>query len=427
MAPVMGQGHRRGGRCWSSSVRKERNSTYFRRPMGRNVPGMITTDRAPNRLPPNRVLTERAHGVLRGREAPMVTEHLTQKQDGTWWRVLYPGGTIQWVPLPGLPGDSDAGGRPPSPRLAGMGPFGGGLGPLQALTSVAQVASTIVETMELRQQRLMVEAAHEQSQRIEWLTEMMGRWAEVHRSGGQLDLRVSEYLVREVRGVMEAVTTNKRVALPQSLLYDLELILDSFRSMRLLLSSQFEELTEKEGLRLKEAVQTVLPGHGLDIDFVRRLALDPSDVWTAKLRGKAAAGFDEEFAQAFRFPDVFRDRLFPVNEVAVREVNDPSPRGFLDRIAALVAGPLLWLRWDDFKADSTDKRDTYRELLILPAEFFRVRALNSAWVATSAVVGEAFGQDLDVLIGADGITVQIGTSDAPALTGALRAALAVNV
>ena len=248
----------------------------------------------------------------------------------------------------------------------------------------------------------------EQSQRIEWLTDMLGRWAEVHSSGGQLDLRVSEYLVREVRGLMDAVTANKRIALPQSLLYDLELILDTFRNLRFLLSSQFEALAEKEGVRLNQAVGAALPGRGLDMNFVRHLALDPSDVWADKVRGRGAAAFDEELVNAFRFPDVFRDRLFRVNEVAVLEAMEPARKGFMERIAALVAGPLPWLRVDDFRADLTEKRDTYRELMILPAEVFRVRALNSAWVATTAVLAEALGQEVAVLVGTDGITVEIG-------------------
>lgn len=340
----------------------------------------------------------------------MVTEHRTFKPDGSEWRVIYGGGTIQWVPVPGRSSGSDAGDSPPtaSPRPGGLGPIAGGGVQIQALASFAEIATSLVQTAELRQQRLMIEAAREQSQRIEWLTDMMGRWAEVHSSGGRLDLRISEYLAREVRGFMEVVSANKRVALPQSLLYDLELILDSFRSMRLLLSDQFEALADSEGVRLREAVRTVLPGRGLDMNFVRRLALDPAEVWAEKVRGKGAAGFDEEFANAFRFPDVFRDRLFPVNEIAVREAEEPTPKGFMERIAALVAGPLPWLRWDDFKADLTEKRDTYRELLILPAEFFRVRALNSAWIATTAVVAEAFGEEVGVLIGNDGMKVEMG-------------------
>ncbi len=351
----------------------------------------------------------------------MATEHITVKPDGSWWRVIYGGGTIEWAPISDPFGKSDAGDRPLTapPRPGGLGPIAGGGGHLQALTAFAEVASTIVQTAELRQQRLMLEAAREQSQRIEWLTDMMGRWAEVHSSGGQLDLRISEYLVREVRGFMEVIAANKRVALPQSLLYDLELILDSFRSMRLLLSDQFEALEESEGVRLKEAVRTVLPGHGLDMNFVRRLALDPSDVWSEKVRGKGTAGFDEEFANAFRFPDVFRDRLFPVNEIALREAAETTTKGFMERIAALVAGPLPWLRWDDFKSDLTERRDTYRELLILPAEFFRVRALNSAWVATTAVVAEAFGEEVGVLIGTGGMAVEIGLGTAKLPAGRL--------
>lgn len=335
----------------------------------------------------------------------MVTEHLTRKADGSWWRVIYGYGTIQWVPTSGAGGDSEG----DTPTRPGFSPVMGG-GPFQAIASTAHAASEVGQWWEMRQQRLAVEAAHEQSQRIEWLTEMMGRWAEVHRGGNQLDLRVSEYLSREARGFIDVVASNKRIALPQSLLYELDLIQDSFRAVRLTLSSQFKALTGSDDVRFMEAVRQVLPGRTLDLAFIDRLAEDPGTVWAEKVRGKSSAGFDEEFAQAFRFPDVFRDHLFPSTEVAIREVAEPAQKGLADRIAGLIAGGLPWPRWEDVRADLPEKRDAFRELLLLPAEFFRIRALHSAWRATTAVVSEAHGKDLAVLLGPEGIAVTLDHS-----------------
>lgn len=332
----------------------------------------------------------------------MVTEHLTRKADGTWWRVIYGYGTIQWVPTAADGGDPGDG----SPTRPGFSPVMGG-GPFQAIASTAHAAGEVGQWWELRQQRLAVEAAHEQSQRIEWLTEMMGRWAEIHRGGNQLDLRVSEYLAREARGFIDVVASNKRIALPQSLLYELDLIQDSFRAVRLTLSSQFRALMDSDEVRLKDGIRQVLPGRALNVDFIDRLAEDPGTVWAEKVRGKASTGFDEEFAQAFRFPDVFRDHLFLSTEVALQETSEPAQKGFAERIAGLVAGGLPWPRWEDVKADLPEKRDAFRELLLLPAEFFRIRALHSAWVATTAVVSEARGEDVGILLGPEGIAVTL--------------------
>lgn len=332
----------------------------------------------------------------------MVTEHLTRKADGTWWRVIYGYGTIQWVPTSGAGGDAeDDRSTPP-----GLSPVMGG-GPFQAIMSTAHAASEVGQWWELRQQRLAAEAAHEQSQRIEWLSEMMGRWAEIHHGGNQLDLRVSEYLAREARGFIDVVASNKRIALPQSLLYELDLIQDSFRAVRQTLSSQFKALTDSDEVHLKEAIRQVLPGRSLDMAFIDRLAKDPGTVWAEKVRGKSSAGFDEEFAQAFRFPDVFRDHLFPSTEVGIPEAAEPAQKGFAERIVNLVADGLPWPRWEDVKADLPEKRDAFRELLLLPAEFVRIRALHSAWRATAAVVSEAHGEDLAVLLGSEGIAVTL--------------------
>lgn len=355
----------------------------------------------------------------------MVTEHLTRKADGSWWRVIYGYGTIQWVRAAADGGDAGDG----SPTPPGFSPVMGG-GPYQAIASTAHAAAEVGQWWEMRQQRLAVEAAHEQSQRIEWLTEMMARWAEAHRGGEQLDLRVSEYLAREARGFIDVVASNRRIALPQSLLYELDLIQDSFRAVRLTLSTQFKALMESDEVRLKDAMRQALPGRTLNVEFIDRLAEDPGTVWAEKVRGKSSAGFDEEFAQAFRFPDVFRDYLFRSTEVEFRKVPEPVEKGLAERIAGLVADGLPWPRWEDVKADLPEKRDAFRELLLLPAEFFRIRALHSAWRATTAVVSEAHGEDVGVLLGPEGIAVTLVPRTQPSLAltggGVGRGALAIE-
>lgn len=93
--------------------------------------------------------------------------------------------------------------------------------------------------------------------------------------------------------------------------------------------------------------------------------------------------------------------------MAIPEAAEPAQKGLAERIVNLVADGLPWPRWEDVKADLPEKRDAFRELLLLPAEFFRIRALHSAWRATAAVVSEAHGKDLAVLLGSEGIAVTL--------------------
>jgi hypothetical protein len=335
----------------------------------------------------------------------MATEHLTLKPDGSWWRVRYGAGTIQWSEMGSPPpGAQPQQGIPMPPSLSGAGYA-------QILGAVGQAAGEIGQWWELRQQRLMLEAAHEQTQRIAWLTELMGRWAEVHRGGGMLDLRLSEYLAREARAFVEVAMSNRRIALPQSLLYELDLIQDSFRAVRETLSRQFEALDASEEIDVRDAVREVLPGRALNIEFVRQLALDPSHVWAQKLRGNSGGAFDVEFAEAFRFPEVFRDHLFPSNEIVVHNGVEQEEKHFFAAIAELISGSLPWVRWEEEKADVVAKHDSLRELFLLPAEFSRVRALHSAWQATAAVVEQASGKQLAVLLGPSGVAVQLDAPD----------------
>lgn len=347
----------------------------------------------------------------------MVTEHLVRKQDGTFWRVVYGADGIKWLPVDRTFEEGGSGGDPLTP-----GPQFGGSGPIQAIASITQAAGEVGQWWEVRQQRLLVEAAREQTQRIDWLTEAMGRWAEIHRGGGQLDLRISEYLAREARAFAEVAGANKRVAMPQLLLYELDVIQDSFRSVRRALGSQFEALIESREIDVHTAVREVLPGHRLNVEFIRRLASEPSTMAGESARGRGRSVPDEPLANAFRLPDDFLGHLFMTTQVSLREDIEPSHKGVLDRVVDAVTGSLPWIRWEDAaQAETAERREYFRELLLLPAEFSRVRALHSAWQATTAAIAESVGEPVGVLLGTGGIAVQLGLEepDQSSLTASL--------
>lgn len=341
--------------------------------------------------------------------------HIVQKDDGSFWEVLYQGGTIVWNALSARPdGFTPGGGEPtPAPRPPHMpGPT-----PFHLALQVADVGAALWQTWELRQQRKFIETSQEQAQRIEWLTEMMGRWGSVHRGGGGLDLRSSEYLVREVNALVDVLVSNKKLLLPQTLLYDLDLIRDSFRSMRLLLAEQFRALFANEEIQIKRVVQDALPGYSLNIDFIEQLTEEPIIEPPAATRSRSSSSSEKSLLESIRSEEDFQKTLFP--SIAL-EVHTPveeldegpgAPARLMKKIADTLSDRLLWPRAEDTKGDLGDRAHDFRELVLLAAEFRRVRALNDAWLAVSVIATEKLDEPLRVIVAPEGVAVERGTSD----------------
>lgn len=314
-----------------------------------------------------------------------------QKDSGDFWNMNFTDAGVKWEPTDS--GFDDANGSLRSP------PRGGGSSPLHAITSVVDTAANVGMWWEIRQGRLLNEAMNEESRRSTWLAEMIARWGNVHKGGNQLDLRVSEYLARETREMLEAIVANKRIALPQSILYELETIQDTFRSFRSLLLSQFEVLAEDLGTDLNGAVRKSLPSRKLDLGFIRSLGTDPTIEWADRVRAKATGEFDRDLTDALRNPSMFLARVFPQTEVEKPDPEDAEAHhGFVDRLVGLIAPALPRLLTPDPKTDASERRDAFRELSLLPAEISRVKALNSAWLATSAIVSDSSGGDVGVQV-----------------------------
>lgn len=337
--------------------------------------------------------------------------HITQKEDGTFWEVLYEGGTIKWNQLlggsagfkPGSPPSQ----TPPTPRI---------LGPsyLNVLFSIAEVGTSLWQTWELSQHRKFIETNQELSQRIEWLTVMMERWASVHRDGGGFDLRSSAFLVREVNALLDVLASNKKASLPQSLLYDLDLIRDSFRSMRLLLANQFRVLFDSQEIQIKKLIQEALPSHSLNIGFIEQLFAEPNIDSVGNAKSKSTSSFEKELLRSIRSEDDFKASLFPSNEIEVHEfVGENSgeagtPARLMRQISEMLSGSLLWPRGEESKNELGDRAYGFQELILLSSEFRRVRALNDAWLAVALIATEKLNEPLGVIVTNTGIAVGQG-------------------
>lgn len=255
---------------------------------------------------------------------------------------------------------------------------------------------------------MLNEVAHEESKRLSWLAEMIGRWGEVHSATSQLDLWVSDYLAREAQETMDALVANKRMALPQAMLYELNLIKNALGSFRSLYLQQFEEALENPEIDLESKVREALPTQKLNMDFVRSLAADPASEWATKVREKSKHGLDSELAEAFRHSDSFMQRLYPSTEIAKsRPLPTPPNPTFLQRLAELITASMPQFHPLEMKSDTWERRDRFRELSLLSSEAWRVKALHSAWLVTSALVQEVSGQSINVQIGSAGLAVQL--------------------
>ncbi|MGJ6980679.1 hypothetical protein ACSDQ9_09155 [Aestuariimicrobium soli] len=309
-------------------------------------------------------------------------EYMVTKDDGSEWALQFTNRGVRWTPAER---DAPETPQPDRPPVAPQFPFG----PVQTIAAVADAAGHLSMAWETRQARLREEAAHEESRRTQWLSEMIGRWGEVHAQSDRLDLMVSEYLAREATSMMEAIVANKRIALPQSMLYDLVSIQEVHRSYRRTMLAQFTALESSE-LDLRGSFERVLPGHRLNLDFVRAIAADPEQEWVQRVSERSAADFDSDFAPQFRDPAAFQKRLIITTDVAVPGAPLRQDR-FADRFLTLFRVTLPNLLPTDYKAEATEKRDLYRELALFPAEVARSKALTAAWLATDQVIAAAHG------------------------------------
>lgn len=330
-----------------------------------------------------------------------------RKDDGSEWLMQYTEKGVQWVRRPANEAE-----RTPSRRDApSAGAVNRPVVPL-SVRAVLDAGAQLGQVWEMRQQRLLQQAFYE-DRRLQWLDEMIGRWGRVHEAGEGLDFGVSEYLAREARQTMQALVANRKWALPQSMLHDLSLIIDVFRATREQLLKQFEAFEADRGLGLTAVIETALPGRTLNMALVRQIAADPRDEWERLVQEKATAEFDVELQHILRSSEAFFDRVFSWTAVATVSVQ-PQPgipelahRFFADLIARLPHSEEV-----DWKGDAWQRRDAFRELLLLPAEVDRVRTLSTAWLAVTAIVEQATPRDLTVAVG--GPQVRLALESSPA-------------
>ncbi|MDF1489436.1 hypothetical protein [Tessaracoccus caeni] len=353
----------------------------------------------------------------------MVRQFTVQKDDGTMWWMSYTSSGVKWTPIssqtdlwagsfpttpPSSPTTDHAASEVASTVQSGLSLLTGISG-IQAIAGVGQAASMVGMWWEEHQRRLFDEARHEESRRVLWLGDMIVRWAAEHKDGDHLNLRVTEHLAREAKETMNVLVSNKKVTFPQSLLCDLGEIQDSLGAFRSLILTQFEELAASQVVDLDRAVREALPGRRFNLDFIRQLGKDPARALEASLGARGKRGFDHEFAEPLLHANGFTERVFPSVLPAVTEAKKAEEPGVLDQVVSFFAGALANLSADEVNPEAIERRTAFRELTLLPAEVLRVRALNSAWLATSAIVAKGTGREVGVQVGSRAVRVALET------------------
>lgn len=318
------------------------------------------------------------------------------KDDGSHWNLQYTAQGTRWTPIAPLAQTSTSA----APYI--------GPGPAQTIMAVADTAAHLMGAWEARQHRLRDEAAHEEARRTLWLMDMIGRWGAVHAGADSVDLVVSDYLAREAKAMMDIIIANKRVALPQSMLYELASIQDVLHSYSHLVAGQFDVLAQAPDIDLAGSIDAVMPDRKLDLEFVATLATDPAVEWAQHVTNKSTADFDKTMAAVLRNPTIFQQRLFPSTSIALVEPTENEPVGLMQKLVRVVAPALPRLNLPEYKSDAADKRDLYRELALLPSEVARAKALTAAWLATSEIVTTAHGRELQVSATTGGLAMTLG-------------------
>lgn len=321
------------------------------------------------------------------------------KDDGSHWAMQYGPGGVKWFPLPAPPTPPSA--APVQPAAFSFNPY------VQAIAAVTDSATSIFETWQRHQQMEWDRSNAELARHREWLEDMLGRWGKVHCSTPGIDLNVSEYVGREADAMMRFLVENKKAALPQSILYELDQVQESLRGYRALLADQFDALAASTEIALTDVVHEALPHHSLNLDFLHELAEDPAIRWARCVQAKSTGDFGRDLSAVVRDPARLHRRLFVSNELDLAPVDVTSP-GLVQKFVRLVTPALPRLFEGDYKADAWERRDQYRELSLFAAEVTQARALTAAWLATADVVSAVHGRPVEIETAERGIHLSLG-------------------
>jgi hypothetical protein len=344
--------------------------------------------------------------------------------DGRRFVILYTNRGVRWlvgaeadaIQLPTQPSpprvNTPARVQPINTALEGAA---GLIGPIAHL--VASLCR-VLEWWEARETRLLDEARFEEERRIPWTYDMMGRWVRAHRDAGHVDLDISHYLGRETAATLVALSQNKKMAVPQAMLYELEQIRTTISSARVLLVRQFSALEHAQDFNISAIVASAYGRQSsqtfaVNFEAIRRWGSDPGLDWERCLVKGELKSFEAEFREMHRFPQKLIETALgykgngATESTAATSVADASSP-FWAAIAAaglkhinpliplaVAVGPAaVSAAFETIKDGDTLRRDDFKELALITAEVERVRLLHRLWCILDGAVRHARGGGL---------------------------------
>lgn len=357
-----------------------------------------------------------------GHSAPRQFTGLTD--DGRRFVILYTSTGVRWLvgseaeslQLPTPPSqprpNAESKAKPINMALDGAA---GLIGPTaQLVASVCRV----LEWWEARETRLLDEARFEEERRIPWTYDMMGRWVRAHRDAGHVDLDISHYLGRETAATLVALSQNKKMAVPQAMLYELEQIRTTISSLRILLVRQFFALEHAQDFNISAIVASAFGRQSsqtfaVNFDAIRRWGADPALDWERCLLKGELKSFEAEFRDMHRFPQKLIETALgyrgngatePSVTASVADASSPfwaaiAVAGIkhinpLIPLAVAVVPAAVSAAFETIKDADTARRDDFKELALITAEVERVRLLHRLWCILDGAVRHTRGGGL---------------------------------
>ncbi|NUP07967.1 MAG: hypothetical protein HOW73_18125 [Polyangiaceae bacterium] len=348
------------------------------------------------------------------------------KDDGTPFTILYTPSGVKWIH-----GDGGLLSRSPSPtpeRSRGEDEPTSSASVAAALDAAAgvvgaaaQLVNAVTRVLEWWEKRKLVqieESRFEEERRIPWTYEMIRRWVFAHKDGDSLDLDISHYLGREAYATLSAIAENKKMAVPQAMLYELEQIRRVVASQRVLLGRQFRALARAERFNACAIIRESLlkqPEVPITINYenIERWAGDPAVDWERCVMKGELKSFEQEFRDMSRFPMRMVELAFgyrtdpkaPPPERSGTVLDGSSPFWLAIGLASsklvnpyvLLANalvPAATYVYDFIKESDALRRDDFRELALYAAEVERVRLLHRLWCTVDGGVRQKLGGGL---------------------------------
>ncbi len=339
------------------------------------------------------------------------------KDDGSRWLMLFTSEGVKWVRNqagPPQPPEQEPAPRPFVPPLP-QHPFVAGA---LAFTRVAEVGVKAWQTWEMRQQFLRAQESTELNQQIDWVYSMLKRWAHVHSAGDRLDMKSSMFFARQVDDLVATLVsgkTNKRLQIPQELVYDVDQVGEAFTAMRESLIEQLIPILTDRRSVVRELLGQLSPLVRVDLEWLRQVGEAPAPMGEGQTdldkKKQRAAEVELPLTQSGVWEKLFVHLSADGAAQYGEQENESDANKVFARLKSAVGGVL------PTRSESLDGRAAqaanaeFPELVAVVEEIRRVWVLTQVGLILDAVVSLKTGEHLAVAVGENDVQAELVSTD----------------